>query len=173
MTSRKKSVGIVLFNKTAAGLVVILQIRGTWNAEKNCPESWPGGCQVTAHGKLESGEDFTQALYREVAEELGAEILPAIKTLRLIELVNKNSSEEQIITYGAVVGEDIFKMLMSKPKSKTFGGFKLVRRNEIAKIVDLSNINKNIGATDQNTIAMFPDEKEAMCVAFEKLVDKV
>ena len=60
-------------------------------------------------------------------------------------------------------------MLMSKPKSQSFGGFRLIKQNEVEKIVDLSGIDKNIGVTDKNVIAMFPDDKEAVRIAFEKL----
>ncbi len=169
MINKKKSVGIILIGKTAGELMAILQVRGVWNQEKNAPESYAGACQVTVHGKLEEGEDFMQALWREITEELGAEVLPAIKALRLIELVKKDSEEQQIITYGAIAEENIFKMLMSKPKSQSFGGFRLIKQNEVEKIVDLSGIDKNIGVTDKNVIAMFPDDKEAVRIAFEKL----
>ncbi len=63
---KKRSVGIQLLGKNTLGeLVAILQVRAKWNSEKNTPETWPGACQVTAHGKLEDGEDFMQALFRE------------------------------------------------------------------------------------------------------------
>lgn len=171
---KKKGVGVQLLGKNATGeLVAILQVRAPWNAEKNAPESYPGACQVTAHGKLEADEDFMQALFREVTEELGDEITPFIQTLyregRLVELVNNDSAEQQNITFGAVIGEDLFKILSSKEKNRSFGGFKLVRRNEIEKIVDLREFDKTIGVTDEKIIAMFPDEKEAIKIAFEKL----
>ena len=98
MINKKKSVGIILIGKTAGELMAILQVRGVWNQEKNAPESYAGACQVTVHGKLEEGEDFMQALWLEMTEELGAEVLPAIKALRLIELVKNDSEEQQIIT---------------------------------------------------------------------------
>ncbi len=173
MTNKNKSVGIILLNKTADGLAAILQIRAKWNTEKNSSESWPGACQVTVHGKLEAGEDFMGALLREIKEELGEEILPAIRALidagKIKELIHKNTSEQEIVTYGAIIEEKFLKILMSKPKNQSFGGFRIISRNEIEKIVNLQTFDKKIGVTDKNIIAMFPDEKEAVWIAFEKL----
>lgn len=174
MTTKKKSVGIQLLGKNKdGGLVAILQVRAKWNAEKNAPESWPGMCQMTAHGGLEEGEYFTQALFREIKEELGDEILTVVKKLsntgNLKELINYESPEKQVITYGAIVEENIWKNMVNIEKKASFGGFKVIRPNDVKKIVDLKHIDRTTGVTDENTIAMFPDEKEAVKMAFEKL----
>lgn len=173
MTTKKKSVGVQLLSKNKTGeLVAILQVRAKWNTEKNTPESWPGTCQVTAHGKLEKGENFRQALLREIREELGDEITPIIQTLsnteNLKELVNSDTEEKQIITYGAIIEEDILEKMIAREKSDSFGGFKIIRRNEIKKIIDIQKVDKKTGVTDETVIAMFPDEKEAVRIAFEK-----
>lgn len=173
MTIKKRSVGIQLLGKNKdGGLVALLQIRAKWNAEKNAPESWPGMCQVTAHGKLEEGEDFMQALFREVQEELGSEMLSAVKKLsetgNLKELINYEKPEKHVITYGAIVEENIWKNMVNREKKASFGGFKVIKPNDVKKIVDLKHIDRNAGVTD-DTIAMFPDEKEAVKMAFNKL----
>ncbi len=173
MDTKKRFVGIQLFAKNAAGeLVAILQVRGKWNTEKNSPESYPGICQVTAFGELEEGEDFMQALLREAQEELGNEIVPFIKKLKdagqLKEIDNYETPEKQIVIYGAIVEENVFNILMKKKKNSSFGGFKIIRQNEIEKIVDLKNIDRETGVTDE-IIAMFPDAKKAVKLAFEKL----
>lgn len=172
---KKQSVGMqFLAEDTSGKLVAVLQVRPKWNQEKNTPESYPGACQVTVHGKLEEGEDFLQALLREVGEELGEEIVPVVKDLRenkkLIELVNLEDPEKHIITYGGIVEKAVLNKSTSREKSREFGGFKLIQQNEIEKIVDVQTFDKNTGVTDENTIAMFPDEKEAVKIAFEKLV---
>ncbi|KKP87324.1 MAG: hypothetical protein UR90_C0009G0005 [Parcubacteria group bacterium GW2011_GWC1_35_8] len=172
--TKKKSVGIQLLGKNVDGkLVAILQVRAKWNAEKNAPETYAGSCQVTVHGRLEEGEDFLQALLREVKEELGEEIVPAIKKLsennKLIELVNLEMPEKHVITYGGIVEEVILKQLLNKEKTKSFGGFRIIARNEIRKIVDIKISDRIVGITDKNIIAMFPDEKEAVQLAFKKL----
>jgi len=174
MDTKKKAIGIVLLSKDEKGeLVAILQVRSKWNAEKNAPESWPGACQVTTHGKCEEGEDFMQALLREVEEELGKEIVPIIKKLsdagKLTKLVNNETPEKHIITYGVVVDKNIFQALMKKKKKPSFGGFKLINNNDVEKIVDIQKFDKTLGVVDKNVIAMFPDHKEAIKIAFEKL----
>ena len=61
----KKSVGlVVLTHSLSDGFKVVLQRRGG-------QDSYPGACQVSAHGGLEENEDFLQALIRESNEELG------------------------------------------------------------------------------------------------------
>ncbi len=173
MTTKKKFVGVQLLARNEKReLVAILQVRGKWNAEKNNPESYPGICQVTAFGGLEEGEDFMQALLREVKEELGDEIVLFIKKLKgagqLKEICHYETPERQTVIYGTIAGEDILKMMLKKEKNDSFGGFKIIRQDEIEKIVDLKNINREIGATEE-IIAMFPAAKKAVEIAFEKL----
>jgi len=175
MSDKKKSVGIQFLSRDGKGeIVAILQVRGKWNAEKNSPESWPGACQVTAHGKLEEGEDFTQALLREIREELGNDIAAIVKKLSdagsLVELVNDDSPEKQTITYGVIVAEDVLKIMIAREKSDSFGGFRLIRAGETGKIVDIQKFEKTLGVTDKTVIAMFSDEKKAVKMAFEKLI---
>ncbi|MEI7709627.1 MAG: NUDIX hydrolase [bacterium] len=171
---QKKSVGLQLLSKNTNGeLVAILQVRAKWNAEKNAPETFPGACQVTVHGKLEEGEDFIEALLREVAEELGKEIVPHVQKLidtqNLKELITNQTPEKHVITYGALVGTDILNILINREVNDSFGGFKIITQKEIAQIVDMKTIDKIEGVTDQKTIAMFPDEKQAVSRAFELL----
>lgn len=177
MNPKKKSVGIIFLSKDETGeIMAILQIRAKWNAEKNAPESWSGACQVTAHGKCEEGEDFMQALLREVQEELGDEMVPVVKKLydtgNLKELINYETEEKKVITYGAIIDENVFQTLMKKQKSPSFGGFKLIKREDIEKIVDIETIDKMTGVTDENIIAMFPDEKEAVIYSFQSFGEK-
>lgn len=174
MDKKKEAVGVQVLGKGEDGeLVAVLQVRAKWNAEKNTPESWAGACQVTAHGKCEEGEDFIQALFREITEELDNEIAVVVKKLyesgKVIELINKEDFEKHIITYGAVVEENVLQNLMKKERSNSFGGFKIIKRDDIEKIIDIKTIDKTTGVTDENTIAMFPDQKEALRIAFEKL----
>jgi len=171
---KKKSVGIQLLGKnTDNKLVAILQVRAKWNAEKNAPETYAGSCQVTIHGELEESENFIQALLREAKEELGEEIVPIIKTLskkgQLVELVNLETPEKHVITYGGILEEKVWKKLLEKQKSPSFGGFRIIKQDEIKKISNLQISDRITGTTDENIIAMFPDEKEAIKLAFDKL----
>ncbi|MEI8175029.1 MAG: NUDIX domain-containing protein [bacterium] len=170
----KKSVGIQLIGRKKNGqIIAILQVRAKWNSEKNSPESFPGACQVSVHGGLEEGEDFIQALLREVGEELGKDIIPAIKKLsdnnQLVELINLEKSNKHVITYGALIEQEIYQKLLEKTKSNSFGGFRIIKSDEVDKIVDIKTFDKTIGITDEKVIAMFPDEKEALKIAFVKL----
>lgn len=172
MDTKKKAVGIQLMGRDADGeLLAILQVRAKWNAEKNAPESWPGACQVTAHGKLEKGENFIQGLLREVEEELGGEAASALHAQieNLKELRNVDTPEKHIITYGLVLEEGVLRNMLARAKSSTFGGFQIIRESDIDKIIDIQKIDKEKGVTEKNVIAMFPDEKEAVKIAFEKL----
>ena len=171
---KKESVGLQLLGKDTGGkLVAILQVRAKWNAEKNSPETYQGACQVTVHGRLEGGEDFMQALLREVKEELGEEIVPAVKALmengKLVELITLETHEKHVITYGGIVEEDVLKKLVEKEKTPSFGGFRIIQKNEVEKITNLQKFDRLIGVADKNIIAMFPDEKESIQLAFDKL----
>lgn len=69
---KKRSVGLlVITHVNSIGLVAVLQRRGEFNHETMAPETYSGACQLTAHGKVEVGEFFVDALLREVREELG------------------------------------------------------------------------------------------------------
>src|SRR3989344_3430277 len=69
--------------KLFAGIVVLSEInrewhaflskRPLWNSEKGDFESWAGGYQITAVGKMESVDngDFRQCALREFGEETG------------------------------------------------------------------------------------------------------
>lgn len=170
---QKKSVGIQLMGRNSQNkIVAILQVRSAWNEEKNSPETWPGACQVTAHGKLEKDENFLQGLLRELKEELGEELEEIVKKSadekKLIELVNEETPEKHVITYGIIIEDKTMENLLSKNTSRSFGGFKVITEKEINEIVDIKNIDKVVGVTDPKIIAMFPDEKEALTMAFNK-----
>lgn len=169
---QKKSVGLQIVSKNVSGeLVAILQVRAKWNTEKNVPETFPGCCQVTVHGKLEDGEDFIQALKRETEEELGKEVSPHILKLidaqNLKELTNNQTPEKHIITYGVLIDADTLNILINREVNNSFGGFKVITQKDIAQIVDMKTIDKIKGVTDASTIAMFPDDKEAASQALE------
>ena len=176
MIEKKKSVGVILLCRTEEGWVAILQVRSEQNPEKeNAPESYPGGCQVTVHGGLKGEENFLQALLREIREELGEEGTLVILALfdmkegQLTRLVDDDRPEKQSVTYGGIVKEYVLDTLVAKEKGPTFGGFKVIYRHEVDQIVDLRTFDKTTGVTDEDVIAMFSDEKEAVRLAFEKL----
>ncbi|OGI95755.1 hypothetical protein A2917_00350 [Candidatus Nomurabacteria bacterium RIFCSPLOWO2_01_FULL_42_17] len=173
MANKKRSVGVILVSWTEIGFVAVLQVRAKWNEEKNAPESWPGACQVTVHGKLEGEEGFLEALIREIKEELGSASTSVINALvnngRLTRLVNDETEDKQSLTYGGVVKEQVVGALLAIAKTPTCGGFQIIRSKDVDNIVDIHTFDKASGVMDENVIAMFPDEKEAVRLAFEKL----
>jgi hypothetical protein len=68
---RETSFGLLLVISLDGKLMAILQRRGEFNHETMSPESWPGACQVTVHGKAIVGEELGTAIKRETIEEIG------------------------------------------------------------------------------------------------------
>ncbi len=175
MTKNKKtSVGLVVLTElpSMGGVVAILQRRGKFNHEKMAPESWPGGCQVTCHGKVEEGdEDVLDALQRELEEEFGwdavQEILPDPN--RAILLADEESETERALTYGVLVPLSSF-LREDVILNASSGGLDFVTCDQLDQIQDLRNFDRKTGVTDLNTIAMFNDEAKAVTLAFDKLV---
>jgi 8-oxo-dGTP pyrophosphatase MutT (NUDIX family) len=172
--AKKQSVGLVVLTEipSMGGVVAILQRRGKFNHEKMGPESWPGGCQVTCHGKVEEvDEGVLDALQREIEEEFGwdavQEILPDPN--QAILLSDEESESERALTYGVLVPPSGFLREGKVSLNASSGGLDFVTRDKVGQIQELRNFDKRTGVTDLNTIAMFSDEIEAVRLAFEKL----
>ena len=168
---------IVMADVPGLGLVAVLRDRGYWNFEKMRPESYPGACQVTAHGKLNEGESFETALKRETKEELGEGFEGMLSVVRMFsqagglqkdgirfEVNREETPEKAVITFATKVDGYFISHMRLGPET---GGLRLLRRDELEKIVDLRRIDKQIGVPDCMTVAMFPDEKKAVEKAFE------
>lgn len=151
-------------------LVAVLQRRGEWNTEKMAPESYPGACQVTVHGKVEKGESPSSALFREIDQELGAEALEFLRRGALgpehdfPELLKEETPDKLVITWGMKVPCELLRVIRLGPDS---GGLRLLEREEVAFIANLNNFDKKEGVMDRTDVAMFPDEIEAVKKAFE------
>lgn len=165
------SVGlIVVMDVPTIGLVVVLRERGFFNPEKMKPESWPGACQVTAHGRLEEGEDFKTALLRETEEELGKSFAFNILCLidkdpaALAEVTRLNKSDKVAVTFTIKVDCLLLKKIRLAPES---GAIRLISLAETAEIVDVRSFDKATGVQDSRVIAMFPDEREAVINALK------
>ncbi len=171
----KTSVGFLAMTEVNGTLYAILQRRGEWNHEKMAPESWPGACQVTAHGKIELGEEFLPAVKREVAEELGSwfgEIVAGLNWFRAgnpqggdIDVVTLYE-DDKVRTEGFIIDNSYLRGFRLQPST---GGLKLITKEEVMGIVDLtsSSYNKEVGVVTRSIVAMFPDEIKAVKKAFE------
>lgn len=161
-----KSVGLEVLTRLpeANELTAILQIRGEFNHENMGPESYPGGCQITVHGKLEDGETEVMALFREIREELGDSAYMQFYYVRH-NWMSLNQTE-MTTNFGIFLESDFLKCLRLSPSS---GGIRLITRAQVEQIQDLRQFDKKVGVTDRGITAMFADEKEALRLAFEKL----
>ena len=158
----EKSVGLIVLTEIPGmGLCAILRERGYFNLEKMQPESWTGACQVTAHGRLEEGEDFYTAIYREMKEELGEKF--AYSSPMRLEVSRLQIKNKEIVTFTFKVDPDRLKEIRLSFES---GSIRLLRRHEVNNIVDITSFDKIEGVPDRKTIAMFLDEKEAVAKAF-------
>lgn len=168
--AKKVSVGLVVLTDVPdmGGRVAVLQRRGEFNHEKMKPESFPGACQVTAHGKVEEGENRFEALGREFIEELGKAVGDLIFRLGAspVELSRIVTEEKEAVTYGALFPATFLQSVKLNPSS---GGLVLLTEDKVDSIQDLGSFDKKEGVTDRRVIAMFPDEIEAVRQAFAQI----
>lgn len=165
----KKSVGFLAFVEHEGMLLAVLQVRGRHNVEKELrAESWPGGCQVTIHGKAEPDEVLEKALFREAIEEVGVAAAGHIRSAvekDHMELVYEHHEPEKIVlTYAAVLPYEFVQAIHWHASS---GGLQLITEQQIALIEDLPSYGKTMGVLNRKDVAMFPDEIEAVRKAFE------
>ena len=167
---KEKIVGLQIFtNLLDKGKVAILQRRGTYDFEKMKDETWPGGFQITAIGRAtDPKEFFLNVLYDEVKGELGQYIADIV-------IAEKNKLGDQKLFDGIVVRGDtekevkIYGFGLRWPEVKkhfklhvSTGGLGYVAEANVSKIKNLLDFDKEKGVPDLRTIAMFPEEKEAV-----------
>lgn len=167
----KKTVGlIVLVNTQTRGLVAVLQVRGNINVEKNNQETYKGACQLTVHGSINDGETQTDTLLRETREELGEEFAEIVevelnKDQNFIELNRIENENISVANFGAIVSENALKEIEINPS--TGGSIKLISKSDVNKIRELKPEDRETGVAEDE-VAMFPDDIEAIRLAFEK-----
>ena len=177
----KKSVGLVVMVKMPQEdgseiLMAVLQRRGTFNTEKMKPESYPGCCQVTAHGKLKENEDINRGIFREIEEELGDQFVRHFYNGKHFGTIVHKTEGESVVTFGTVMPIEVLRSIRLGPDS---GGLLYVTAEQMSKnnpdLVELVPGEKGsvmdkikiFGPNHTRTIAMFPDEIEAVRKAFE------
>lgn len=168
----KRSVGLIVVTEVDGfGRVAVLQRRGEFNHETMKPESYPGGCQVTAHGGVEEGESFSQALNREIVEELSENFYMITRSNMagaegVQELVHLEGADQEVITYGVKLPVYFLSGIRLSPSS---GGLVLLAEPEVEKVKNLKDFDRSEGVRDRKVIAMFPDAKEAVIRALAVL----
>lgn len=164
----EKSVGLIVMTEIPhMGLVAVLRERGNFNFEKMAPESWAGGCQVTVHGKLEEGEDFLDALDREINEELGPAFANISHLRKNIILVYEKQEElKHVKTFAQKLDCRCLARIRLNPDS---GSIQFLPRHGLDRVCNLNNHPREISIANRSIIAMFPDEMKAVVKAFDVL----
>ena len=166
--AKQPSAGLLVFTKVNDKLIAVLQVRGRWNVEENRPESWPGLCQVTAHGKLEpvDFDSFSKGMEREACAEIGYEAYEHASRTGVFEVLRKEVAHSPTRTYGALVPDG--RAFLKKIRlSASTGGLMLVEKNQLNDIQDAGKFSKIYGVDHRSTIAMFEDEHAALQTGFE------
>lgn len=170
MAKEKESkVGLLIVTRTKEGeLVAVLQRRGPNNHEKDWErESFSGGCQLTAAGRVNENESPGYALLREIEEELGKDIQEKIavgfcNSSQCQRVFGDDTGEKY--TIAMLVSRDVLDLIRWHPST---GGLVFVDAEGASKIQNLRDFDKMVGVTDLNVVAMFPDEKEVVRQALE------
>ncbi len=166
-----KSVGLLLMiDHKELGLCALLQKRGEYNFEEAKPESWPGACQVTVHGKLKPDEDATRGLIREVQEKLGTYCLDrAIGKDVATSLLRLKITEGEIVTtYAARVPANKVLRFRLSPSS---GGLIILPEDKVRGIEEIDTSSESLkrkGIGPRQCVVMFSDELECLKVAFNR-----
>lgn len=161
---------MVFFTYVKGQLVAVLHRRGEFTFTDELEfraESWPGGCQVSSHGKWKDGdgEGDMGALYREVREELGdatAQLVMAQRS-QLKVLSTKDGPDEEVKTYGLLV-QDPRELLPYIRLGSESGG--LILATYDCPIANLREFDKVKGVPERGTVAMFDDERDAVKQGF-------
>jgi hypothetical protein len=164
----KRSVGLILLTKINGQLTAVLHARGTFNVQTLKPESWPGVTQVTCHGRLKDGEEWTAALYREASEELGKYMEEVVRhhadDLKLVH--HQTQGAEEVQTFALYLLNPAFLKFFRLPGDT--GGLRYaVPGDKRLCDVQAKGCTKENGVVDVNVLAMFPDELAAVQKAFE------
>lgn len=165
---KRESVGLVITVEINGVQYALLQERGVLDPEKlpkKLQQSWPGICQVSAHGTIEGGEKMFDALFREVREELGPSVTDAVGAPEVVlkVIAQEERGGEGIVTFTVSVQWEVLKEI-----PRGFSGLRLVNVAEAAEIQDATKIpdGKKLGAPDRH-IWMFPDERAAVIKALQ------
>ncbi len=163
----KRSVGIIVITKLPGGeFAAVLQRRGVFNFEKMKRESFPGCCQVTAHGGLKDDEDFGPGIIRESTEELGkifTELYIQNGALASIGFKRDEEGGKEVLTFWLFANFEHIKEIRLSPES---GGIDILPQSELGSLVEITKAMKENGCPP-SVRALFPDEIEAIKKAFD------
>lgn len=165
-------------------LVAVLRRRGKFNPEKDWgKESYPGACQVTAHGKVKDGETSICALIREVREELGDEFARFVveKGMKLIpgersglrevdvdgpmKLISHTNHEDHLIlNWGIYANRSLLNCIRLHPET---GNIEFIAKEDLRFVGLLQPYHKEKGINSLSSITMFESEIDVTLRAFD------
>jgi len=170
---KKKVVGLLCLTELPAEkggeLAAILQVRGDYNHEREGPESFAGGCQVTVNGSKMKNESDQDAILREAKEELGETFSLELWTnpdLDEIRFINRKETDRVVVVN--YVLKIPYNFLENIELGQSVGGVRFLKQSELAKVQELDAFDRDVGVTDDNVIALFTDQIEALRKAFEE-----
>jgi hypothetical protein len=164
----KRSVGLILMKNMDGRMKALVQKRGRWNFAEDKPETYPGCCQVSCHGRIEDGETEQSALQREIHEELGAWFAAWFLENRgdsLRKVVSIADDRKSVATYALLLPDD-FDVESGICLSPSSAGLVPLDIGDLGEVVETTSEMKVIGPEFTATVAMFSDEKHAVEEAF-------
>ena len=169
---KKKTAGILVMSYWQGKPVAVLLRRGKINHETMADETRPGGCQITAHGGLEEGENPLKGALRELAEEIGVgaaeSVMNGCQKLNMGMTIWTTTEETETAFVTSVivyVPDPAFVSIASFNGSS--GGFEMLTEDQVHNIKNLRDYDKVTGVRDLYTIAMFPDESALVKKGFD------
>lgn len=169
---KKRTAGILVMSMWLGKFVAVLLRRGKINHETMCDEKFRGGCQITAHGKLNEGEDSWLGAFKELEEEVGVdaaqEIFVGRQNLNNCHWVWEKEDETETANVSSFIIYVPNARFVSLTKfNGSAGGFEMLTEDRVQDIKNLREFDKVVGVTDLNTVAMFPDESALVKKGFE------
>ena len=169
---KKKTASILVMSTWLGKPVAVLLRRGEINHETRKNETRPGGCQVTAHGGLEEGENPLKGALRELAEEIGVAAAESVTNgcqklnMGMTIWTTTEETETAFVTSFIVYVPDPAFVELAELNGSS-GGFKMLTEDGASSIKNLRDYDKVTGVTDLNTVAMFPDESALVKKGFD------
>ena len=172
----RQSAGVLLFSHVLdpetgkTPLCAFLQKRGEYDIRRQCPQTWPGVCQVTSEGKLDGKENPVDAILREANEELGGITGIQVATSLL------STDPKQISLYedgrnhvvGAIVPIETICAIRLEPIS---GGLVMITEADIPRLV-LAKLAWRDEHHDSSDIVVKPHTRKAIINGFKRFSGK-
>jgi ADP-ribose pyrophosphatase YjhB (NUDIX family) len=150
----RKSVGLVIITQEQNSIYsVLLQKRAEFNSEIGGRESYPGCLQVSCHGGVEEGEDFLDALKRELHEELGQEFSHEFhrSSASLHKVFEAEDDEMHVIIWAMFFPKE--RLLTTIRRGKDVGDLIYVSEGEIGQISPTTPDMRENGAPREKMVA--------------------